>query len=381
MKKIIYLLFTGLVFIALFGAGSVSAQALPQCGGIQGLICPSGSYCEYANGAKTAPYPDAMGVCKTSIYDCKAKANGTACKLCNPCPAGQVCPAVCLPVDGKCSNQVCALAPTATPTPIPPWNIAAVVPGTVELCESMTVSDNNIGPGESLTITSRSTSSDIISFGWWFYNMDNLASNNPKPIKFVSGSTSVAGVIKNRTISSNEHELTVDFFDINRRDFNWSYYMPKPKRIRVEGYFKKAGTTVWSKLNNACVKTFNAATVDPTPTPVSTCLCNTSSNCATTCFFDKFPTGVTYSATIKCNAPGNYASTPTTANQTQFCRNYLRVRGDANGDGTVNILDYFYYVSATLFGAKLPVTANIDFNGDGVVSSADKAILMKSLKP
>lgn len=273
--------------------------------------------------------------------------------------------------------------PTLTPTPpaqAAPWNIAAVVPGTAELCQSMTVSDTVLGPGESMTITSKSTSNDIISFGWWFYNMDNLASGNPKPIKFVSGGTNVAGVIKNKQIADNENILTVDFDDINRRDFNWTYYMPKPKRIRVEGYFKKAGTTVWSKLNPACTKTFNALTVDPTPTPVATCLC-ASNSCAASCFFDKFPAGVTYNAPIKCNSPGAYVSVPTAANKNQFCRNYLRVRGDVNGDGKVNILDYFYYISATVFGAKLPPTANIDFNGDGVVSSADKTILMKSLKP
>jgi hypothetical protein len=59
----------------------------------------------------------------------------------------------------------------------------------------------------------------------------------------------------------------------------------------------------------------------------------------------------------------------------------MRTKGDANGDGKASILDYFYYVSATVFGAKLPPTVNIDFNGDGVVSSADKAVLMKSLRP
>lgn len=382
MKKIINLIFAGLIFLSFFKVSAVSAQTGAMCGGIQGLTCPAGQFCEYAGGSKVAPHPDASGTCKVDEFNCKNVANGTACKLCQPCPAGRVCGAVCTPIPGTCQSQACvALPPTATPTPIPPWNIAAVVPGTVDLCESMTISDTRIGPGESLTITSKSTSSDITSFGWWFYNLDNVASGNAKPIKFVSGSANVVGVVKNKAIADNEHKLVVDFSDINRRDFNWTYYMPKPKRIRVEGYFKKVGTTVWSKLDADCVKTFNAATVDPTPTPVATCLCNASDNCATTCFFDKFPSGVTYNATMKCNTPGSYASAPAAANKNQFCRNYLRVRGDANGDGRVNILDYFYYVSATSFGAKLPVNANIDFNGDGVVSSADKAILMKSLKP
>lgn len=274
--------------------------------------------------------------------------------------------------------------PTATPTTPPnqPWSINPVNPGTVDLCQAMTLSDTNLKQGESLTVTSTSSNSDIISFGWWLYNMDNLDNaGKPKPIKFVSGTTKVAGVIKTKEVAGNDATLTIDFADVNRKDFNWNYYMPRPKRIRVDGYFKKTGTTAWSKFDSDCSKVFNAATNDPTPTPNPNCKCNTSNSCTTACFFDKYTTGVTYAGTIKCNAPGSYSSDPTAAQKNQFCQNYLRTKGDANGDGKVTILDYFYYAAGSVFGAKLPPITNIDFNGDGSVSSADKTILMKTLKP
>lgn len=275
-------------------------------------------------------------------------------------------------------------APTTgpgTPTPTQPaaaWSIAPVVAGTEELCQLLTVSDTLLSSGETMTITSKSTNSDIVSFGWWFYNRDNLnTANDPKPIKFVTGSN-VAGVIKNVTIADNEYSLTVKFDDLNRTDLNWTNYMPKPKRIKVDAYFKKVGSTTWSKYNAACSKNFNVATVDPTPTPNPACVCAANA-CATACSFDKYPTGVTYTNPIKCSVIDGYSSTPTDANKTQWCRNYYRTKGDANGDGSANILDYFYYIAVS-FGAKIHPSINLDFNGDGVVSSADKAILIKTLK-
>jgi hypothetical protein len=386
MKKIIVLLGFTLAFafaLSTINVAKTYAQDTDVCGGIQGLVCSDGYFCEYEDGDKAAPYPDAAGKCKSNEYNCKGKANGTVCKRCQPCPQGQICAKVCIIESGTCQSQLCTVVPTATPTPIPPWNIAPVTAGAAELCTSLIISDTNLAAGESMTATSKSTSNDIIAFGWWFYNMDNLtAANAPKPIRFVSAGTEVAGVIRNKQIAGSEATLTIDFADINRRDFNWTYYMPKPKRIKVDAYFKKAGTTVWSKYNAACSKTFNAATVNPTPTPVATCLCGTTNTCATSCFFDKFAAGVAYTNPVKCNlGAGLFSSAPTAANKNKWCRNYLRTKGDSNGDGKVSILDYFYYVSATVFGAKLPPTANIDFNGDGVVSSADKAVLMKSLKP
>lgn len=37
------------------------------CGGIAGTSCPSGEVCIYADGTTSAPFPDASGVCQTSI--------------------------------------------------------------------------------------------------------------------------------------------------------------------------------------------------------------------------------------------------------------------------------------------------------------------------
>lgn len=344
MKKFLKTVLILLFFIGVLGAlGNNALAQTAQCGGIQGSLCPNGFFCEYANGSRIAPYPDASGTCESNAK----------------------------------------LTPTATPTPIPPWGIAPVVAGTEELCTSLVLSDTNLAPGETLTATSKSTSSDIVAFGWWFYNMDNLTTGGtPKPIKFVATGDDVAGVVQHKQITTSQANLKIDFFDINRRDQNWNYYMPKPKKIRVDAYFKKVGTTSWSKYNANCSKVFNAATVDPTPTPVASCSCAAAGTCAATCFFDKFGSGVAYTNPVKCNlGAALFSSAPAAADKNGWCRSYMRTRGDANGDGKVGILDYFYYVSATVFGAKLPPSANIDFNGDGVVSSADKAVLIKSLKP
>ncbi len=386
MKKLSVLfiiLFSLVGFLALGNVDEASAQENPvQCGGIQGLVCPSGFYCEYEDGSKVAPNPDASGICRSNDYDCKGKTNGTTCKRCQPCPAGQICAKICIVETGTCQNNDCTVVPTATPTPIPPWSIAPVTAGTVDLCKSLTISDNTLGSGENIQVTAKSTSTDIISFGYWLYNMDNVAGGNPKPIRFTTDTAKVAGKVVNKQISDDTHVLTINFYDVDRKDRNWNYYMSKPKRIRVDAYFKKAGTNVWSKYNANCSKVFNATTVDPTPTPVASCVCAAAGTCATSCFFDKFGSAVTYTNPIKCNlGAGLFSSAPTAANKNQWCRNYMRTKGDSNGDGKASILDYFYYMSATAFGAKLPPTVNIDFNGDGVISSADKTILMKSLKP
>lgn len=260
----------------------------------------------------------------------------------------------------------------------------SVTLGTDDLCASSTVSDTTLNQGGSLTITTTANTSDIVSFGWWFYNLDNLdASNNPKAIKFATAASAAGvdySVTKDLTISQKTYILTVNFDDINKKDLNWNYYLSKPKRIRVDAYFKKAGSTTWSKFNANCVAKFNAATVDPTPTPNPSCVCSAANTCATACFYDKYATGVTYASPMKCDlGAGIFSSAPTATNKNNWCRAYLRTRGDANGDGYVNMLDYFYYVTA-INGGKLPPSVNIDFNGDGVVSSADKDILVKYIK-
>jgi len=260
------------------------------------------------------------------------------------------------------------------------WAIAPVVGGKDDLCESLTLSAVTLGQGESITVTSKSKNSDTVSFGWWLYNMDNLdAKKKPMPIKFVTG-TKVAGVVKNKTVADDTNTLIIDFEDINRRDISWKNYQPKPKNIRVDAYFKKTGSTKWSKFDASCSKTFKALTVDPTPTPNAKCVCGATGSCAAVCFFDKHASGAAYTSPMKCNLPASlFKTAPTSANKTAWCRTYLRTKGDANGDGLANVLDYYYYVAGT-FGAKLNPNINIDFNGDNVISNADRQILIKSLK-
>lgn len=127
----------------------------------------------------------------------------------------------------------------------------------------------------------------------------------------------------------------------------------------------------------------------PTPTPTSTvptptinpaCICGTGDLCdATNCTFDKFAAPITYANPIKCNLDSSLFPTPPTgANKTSWCQRGMRTKGDADGNGIINTTDYFYYVAA-VNGGKIPVIANPDFNGDGEVGAADRAIIIKTL--
>ena len=53
-------------------------------------------------------------------------------------------------------------------------------------------------------------------------------------------------------------------------------------------------------------------------------------------------------------------------------------QGDANCDGQVDSIDYFYYVAA-VNGGQIPTNVNPDFNGDGEVGLSDRTIITKSL--
>ncbi len=57
-----------------------------------------------------------------------------------------------------------------------------------------------------------------------------------------------------------------------------------------------------------------------------------------------------------------------------------KAQGDANCDGTVNLLDYFYYVTVAS-GGRVPSTVNPDFNGNGTVNAEDRVIIIRTLKP
>ena len=57
-----------------------------------------------------------------------------------------------------------------------------------------------------------------------------------------------------------------------------------------------------------------------------------------------------------------------------------KAQGDANCDGTVNLLDYFYYVTVAS-GGRVPSSVNPDFNGNGTVNAEDRAIIIRTLRP
>lgn len=167
----------------------------------------------------------------------------------------------------------------------------------------------------------------------------------------------------------------------------------KDKRVNIQDFLKNKG---WVRNNNksyigggggrgiitvVAATTTTIYTTDLIPTPNPACVCTTGDVCANVCFYDKYASGVTYNSPIKCGLSSSiFSNAPTAVNKNNWCRYYLKTKGDANGDGKVNMMDYFYYVAAS-FGAKLPPSVNVDLNGDGFISSIDRAILVKTLKP
>jgi hypothetical protein len=116
----------------------------------------------------------------------------------------------------------------------------------------------------------------------------------------------------------------------------------------------------------------------PTPTPNLVCICQTSGICSNQCSFDKL-TGVTYPSSIKCNLSSSFFSeSPSVLNKNNWCQRSNKTKGDANGDNKINYLDYFYYVSA-VSGGKISPSVNPDFNGDGVINTLDRQIIVKTL--
>jgi len=300
-----------------------------MCGGIQGKVCGSGYQCIYTDGTTRAPSADASGKC--------------------------------LAIGAKVSSQ--------TEIPLP-------VNGTEDFCQSMSISDTNLESGESLTMTLNAKTSDITTFGFAFYNKDN----GTKAIKYTAGTTYSIG--SNVSIANNTYTLTLDFADIDKKDTNWNNYMSKPKNIEVWGFFKHINGK-YSKWDKVCSVSFAAATIDPTPTPNSTCVCTTAGTCATTCFYDKFatPVGFTYATAMKCNLGNDlFSSAPTSTDKNKWCQSYYRTKGDADADGKASLKDYFYLISVRS-GAKVSSLINVDFDGDGyITNTSDRAIITKSLK-
>lgn len=276
------------------------------------------------------------------------------------------------------------ITPTATPTPNPEEAATPPTIGNADYCESLKISKLTLGPSEDLTITAKAKNSDIKTFSYRFYNIDNAN----KPIKFKIGS-----VVKDytRTITnpftSDVNTITVNFSQMDRNDMNWVsavYGNPKPKNIKVAAYFTDLNNKT-SKNDAKCEVTFVSNSIDPTPTPNSLCTCSSANVCNVKyCKFDQFPipTGTnpafTYPASKNCGY-SNFQSVPSADQKNAWCKSYYRTKGDANGDGKATLIDYFYYVAARS-GAKTPPNIIPDFNGDNFISDIDKNIIIKSLK-
>lgn len=119
-----------------------------------------------------------------------------------------------------------------------------------------------------------------------------------------------------------------------------------------------------------------ATQITPTATPVPGCLCDTGDTCATVCAFDKFASPITYANPIKCSLSDSLFPTPP-SDKNSWCQRNMRTKGDANGDGVIDGLDLGYYVAA-VNGGKISTNVNPDFDGDGVVSNADRDIIVKT---
>ncbi len=110
-------------------------------------------------------------------------------------------------------------------------------------------------------------------------------------------------------------------------------------------------------------------TTIPTPTISLGCQC-ISDVCLTDCLFDYNDQVISYIKPPKCSLSANLFSTPPTSEEKQGWCKTLRVKGDADGNGVVDNVDYLYYV-AVVFGGKIPAQVNPDFNGDGNVGRLD----------
>ena len=331
-------------------------------------------------------------------------AAGAACNLSvqpqRPCADGLICQPPTTVTGSLSGTQqgidgVCVVAPptptidpSASPTPtktpddLLPFlefddiKSAKVTPGTVDLCKSVTVSTTSIDNGEYIVIRAIANNSSITKFWYRFINKDHLVSGKPTDIVFPPHNPFT--IIRNKSVTDNNDVIKLGFGIFNRKDTSWNYYMPRPKDIRLEVYFTDMNGKT-SKLNEDCVKTFKVKSVDPTPTPNVNCKC-VNGACATACFFDKYPAGITYANPMKCNLPNNnFKSDPSANNKNDWCQAYLRPRGDANSDGKVTLMDYFYLISVRS-GAKVSPKIYVDFDGDNLVSPKDRDVIIKTLK-
>jgi hypothetical protein len=260
---------------------------------------------------------------------------------------------------------------TDTATAVTTVTKLSATEGTEALCGSLTASANALDSGGSLTLTATAAAgTDIKNFTYNFFNKDT-----GKAIIFIKGENFIKKDIL--SVLSNTNTQIVTFTEMDKSDLNWVYYANKPKNIIVEAYFTLA-TSKWSKFSPACRVEFKVNSVDLTPTPNVNCKC-TSNICTSSCLTDYF-SDVTYTKPPKCGIITSiYQSTPTVDDQLNWCKYYLRVKGDANGDGIINTMDYFYFTAVKTAGAKIPASINVDFNGDGNIGIDDRAVIVKTI--
>jgi len=115
-------------------------------------------------------------------------------------------------------------------------------------------------------------------------------------------------------------------------------------------------------------------TTSPIPTVNPNCLCLKDDTCDTSCNFMGL-NGASY----KCSLPSSlFLTPPTQDNKNSWCKRTHRPQGDADGNGIIEKVDYYYYVAA-VNGGKIPSTVNADFNGDSEVGVADRGIVTNTL--
>ncbi|MFH0979505.1 MAG: M4 family metallopeptidase, partial [Candidatus Roizmanbacteria bacterium] len=132
-----------------------------------------------------------------------------------------------------------------------------------------------------------------------------------------------------------------------------------------------------SPICSGVVKQTPACALASTPTTNPNCSC-LSDSCSSSCIFDIY-SDVNYPSSIKCSLSSSlFPSTPTSSDKNSWCQAAKKTKGDADGNGVIDMTDYFYYVGA-FNGGKIPTTVNPDFNGDGKILPTDREIIIRSL--
>lgn len=164
-----------------------------------------------------------------------------------------------------------------------------------------------------------------------------------------------------------------------------SYYTGAWKEIEIYEAPAISSTPTLTLTPSATLTPSPTATPTSTPSPTLTqspaCVCNTDNTCDSSCVYETAPCpeGATCpTPQLKCSRESGLGPTPGSEAKNGYCKSTKRTIGDADGNGTVDTVDYLYYVRA-VNGGQIPETVNPDFNGDGYVSASDRAIVIATL--